>query len=257
MLKKTETLSLKNIPSFMIIAHRGYSEAYPENTIAAFEGAIGTEALMSELDVTLSRDRQVIVIHDDHLDRTTNDSGLVVQRNLSELKQLDAGSWFDQKFKGETIPTLAEVLRLVKGRGLLNVEIKSSAYAPGHPEDAIEKQVVDLIRRRRMIRSTVVSSFSRPILEQLAAMKNPPALALISEEPAADETLAFCRRIRSFSWHPDHRIVTADLVEKMHRHHIRVYPWTVKTPAELQRVQSMGVDGVIVNDPLLVESLKG
>ena len=253
MQNKTERLSLKNISSFLVIAHRGYSEAYPENTLAAFEAAIETGALMSELDVTLSRDRHVIVIHDDHLDRTTDASGLVVQRNLSELKQLDAGSWFDQRFKGETIPTLAEVLRMAKGRGLLNVEIKSSAYAPGHPDDAIEKQVVDLIRRRRMMRSTVVSSFSRPILEQLAAMKNPPALALISEEPATDETLAFCRRIRSFSWHPDHRIVTADLVEEMHSHNIRVYPWTVKTAKELQRVRAMGVDGVIVNDPYLAQ----
>ena len=252
MRKKSNKLSLKTIPAFLTIAHRGYSDAYPENTLAAFDGAIAAGALMSELDVTLSRDRHVVVIHDDHLDRTTDASGLVVQRNLSELKRLDAGSWFDQRFTGEPIPTLAEVLGRVKGRGLLNVEIKSSAYAPGHPKDAIEKQVVDLIRRRRMMRSTVVSSFSRPILEQLAAMKNPPALALISEEEATDETVAFCRRIRSFSWHPDHRIITADLVEEMHRHRIRVYPWTVKTRTDLRRVKDMGVDGVIVNDPHLV-----
>lgn len=237
----------------MIIAHRGFSARYPENTLAAFEGAIAAGAAMSELDVTLSRDRKVVVIHDDHLDRTTNASGLVVQHRLSELKKLDAGSWFARRFAGEPIPTLAEVIGLVKGRGLLNVEIKSSAYAPGHPEDAIERQVVNLIRRRRMMRSALVSSFSRPILEQLAAMKNPPALALISEEAATAETIAFCRRIRSFSWHPDHRILTAGLVAEMHRHQIRVYPWTIKTRSDLARVREMGVDGVIVNDPYLVK----
>lgn len=253
-MKKTpKTISLSNLPPFLVIAHRGYSDAYPENTLAAFEGAIAAGALMSELDVTLSRDRHVVVIHDDHLDRTTDASGLVVQRLLSELKRLDAGGWFDRRFTGEPIPTFAEVLRRVKGRGLLNVEIKSSAYAPGHPEDAIERQVVGLIRRRRMMRSTVVSSFSRPILDQLAVMKNPPALALISEEAATDETIEFCRRIRSFSWHPDHRILTAGQVKKMHRHGIRVYPWTVKSPTALAQVRKMGVDGVFVNNPHLAK----
>jgi glycerophosphoryl diester phosphodiesterase len=177
----------------------------------------------------------------------------VVRHSLAELEKLDAGSWFQRKFAGERIPSLAEVITCAKGRHLLNIEIKSSAYAPGHPEDAIERQVVHLIRRRRMMRSTLVSSFSRPILEQLAGMRNPPALALISEETATVEMVEFCRRIRSFSWHPDHRIVTAELVNQMHRHHIRVYPWTIKTPYDLKRVQEMGVDGAIVNDPHLVK----
>jgi glycerophosphoryl diester phosphodiesterase len=251
--KHSKKWSLANLPPFSVIAHRGYSDAFPENTLAAFEGAIAAGAVMSELDVTLSRDRKVVVIHDDHLDRTTNASGLVVQHCLAELEKLDAGSWFDPKFAGERIPSLAEVITCAKGRHLLNIEIKSSAHAPGHHEDAIERQVAHLIRRRRMMRSTLVSSFSRPILEQLAAMKNPPALALISEARPSDETVDFCRRIRSFSWHPDHRIVTADLVEEMHRHHIRVYPWTIKTAADCQRVKAMGVDGVIVNDPHLVK----
>jgi glycerophosphoryl diester phosphodiesterase len=135
----------------------------------------------------------------------------------------------------------------------LNVEIKSSAYEPAHPADAVERQVVDLIRRQRMIRSTLISSFSRPLLEQLAAIKNRPALALISEESAGEETVAFCRRIRAFSWHPDHRILNAEQVDRMHGHGIRVYPWTVRTEDELQKVRTMGVDGVFVNDPYLVE----
>lgn len=253
MKKQSNKWSLANLPPFLTIAHRGYSDAFPENTLAAFEGAIAAGAQMSELDVTLSRDRKVVVIHDDHLDRTTDASGLVVQHCLAELKKLDAGSWFHRKFAGERMPSLAEVIACAKGRHLLNIEIKSSAYAPGHPEEAIERQVIHLIRRRRMMRSTLVSSFSRPILEQLAAMKNPPAMALISEETPTAETVDFCRRIRSFSWHPDHRIVTAELVDQMHRHRIRVYPWTIKTPSDLKKVQEMGADGVIVNDPHLVK----
>ena len=210
---------------------------------------------MSELDVTLTRDRKLAVIHDDHLNRTTTGSGAVRDYSLAQIKKLDAGSWFDHRFKGEPVPSLKEVLRLVKGRGFLNVEIKSSAYEPTHPADAVERQVVDLIRRQRMIRSTLISSFSRPLLEQLAAIKNRPALALISEKSAGKETVAFCRRIRAYSWHPDHHILTTELVEQMHRLDIRVFPWTILTVDELKQMRNMGVDGVMVNDPGLINCM--
>lgn len=246
------SITLRNMPSFSTIAHRGYSAEYPENTLVAFEAAIQAGADMSELDVTLTRDRQMVVIHDDHLNRTTTGSGVVRDFSLAEIKKLDAGSWFDRRFRFESVPSLKEALALVKGRGLLNVEIKSSAYEPDHPPDSVERQVVDLIRRQRMIRSTLISSFSRPLLEQLAAIKNHPALALISEESLGKETVAFCRRIRAFSWHPDHRILTADTVDQMHRHGIRVFPWTTLTRGELEKVRDMGVDGVMVNDPTLI-----
>jgi glycerophosphoryl diester phosphodiesterase len=245
--------SLKQVSRPLVIAHRGYSAGYPENTLAAFEAAIVAGAAMIELDVTLSSDRQVVVIHDDHLDRTTDGSGAVHDQQLADIKKLDAGDWFAPRFAGERVPTLKEVLRMAKGRILLNIEIKTKAYEHAHPPDAVELQVVRLARRHRMLRSVLISSFSRPILDQMAAMKNPPALALISEETATDETIAFCRRIRSFSWHPDHRILTADQVIKMHRNGIRVYPWTVTTATELKQMRNMGVDGVIVNDPHLVK----
>jgi len=93
-----------------IIAHRGCKRFYPENTIASFEAAINARAHMIELDVTFSKDRELIVIHDDTLDRTTNGSGFVQERELAVIKALDAGSWFDPSFKGEKVPTLEEVI---------------------------------------------------------------------------------------------------------------------------------------------------
>jgi len=244
-------LVLKQLSQPVVIAHRGYSARCPENTLAAFEAAIAAGADMIELDVTLTRERRVVVIHDDHLDRTTDGSGEVRAHRMADINALDAGSWFAPRFAGERVPALADVLRLAKGRILVNIEIKTNAYERGHPADAIECQVAALARRHRMVRSVLISSFGRPVLEQLAAMGNPPALALISDNPADGKTVAFCRRIGAFSWHPDHRILTAEQVAEMHRHRIRVFPWTVKTLAELRRVTQMGVDGVIVNDPLL------
>jgi len=144
-----------SIPYPLIIAHRGYSEKYPENTLVAFQSALDGNADMIELDITLSRDREIAVIHDDTLERTTNGSGEVADYGLNELKALDAGSWFDERFSGERIPTLEEVFDLVKGRTWINIEIKVSAYEPHFPMDAIERQVVELVQQKKcMIRSS-------------------------------------------------------------------------------------------------------
>ena len=141
--------SNKNFKPSWIIGHRGYPAKYPENTLAAFEAAIEAGAVMIELDVMLSRDRKVVVIHDATLDRTTNGKGSVADLTLAELKQLDAGSWFDAQFVGQQIPELSEVLDLVNGRAYVNIEIKSNAYEAHHPPDAIEKQVVDWLRQKK------------------------------------------------------------------------------------------------------------
>jgi glycerophosphoryl diester phosphodiesterase len=97
------------------IAHRGYSACYPENTLAAFKGAIDAGAHMIELDVCLSKDRHLVVIHDETVDRTTNGTGAVKALTLDQLSRLDAGSWFDPRFNTERLPTLAQVLDAVKG----------------------------------------------------------------------------------------------------------------------------------------------
>ena len=232
-----------------IIGHRGYHAKYPENTIASFQAAIAAESSMIELDVMLSADRRMVVIHDATLERTTNGQGSVTDFTLAELKQLDAGSWFDSQYANQTIPELSEVLDLASGRSYVNIEIKSIAYEPNHPADAIEKQVVDLLRHKNLLEACMISSFDVNILEQIAFMKTPPAIAFISKEPATRDTVQMCTRLNTFSWHPDHRVVTRDQVEQMHEAGIRVFPYNVNTLAEYTRMSNMRVDGVITNDP--------
>ena len=101
---------LENIKRPWVVAHRGYSARYPENTASAFDAAISAGADMIELDVCITKDRVPVVIHDQTLERTTDGAGMVSEFNLSELKKLDAGSWFSPEFKGESIPTLEEIL---------------------------------------------------------------------------------------------------------------------------------------------------
>jgi len=235
-----------------IIGHRGYCAKYPENSLASFEAAIQAGVDMIELDVMLSRDRKMVVLHDPTLDRTTNGKGPVADLTLAELKQLDAGSWFDAQFANQQIPELSEVLDLVNDRAYVNIEIKSNAYEPGHPVDAIEKQVVDLLKQRNLLGTGMISSFDVNILEQVAFMKNPPATAFISKKPANKKTVHMCTRLNVFSWHPNHRIVKRNQVKQMQAAGIRVFPYKVDAPADYTRMRSMKVDGVITNDPLQI-----
>jgi len=233
-----------------IVAHRGYKKKYPENTLAAFQAAMDAGVPMIELDVTLSRDRKLVVIHDATLERTTNGHGPVHDYTLEELKQLDAGSWFHSDFADQRLPELGEVLELVDGRVITNIEIKSHAYEPHHPPDAIEKQVTELVKKKSQQDSILISSFDSNILEQISLMEAPPQIALISKNPLERNTVEMCKHFNTFSWHPAQQIVTPRQVRKLHIAGIRVFPYKVDTPEDCARMIGLKVDGVITDDPV-------
>jgi glycerophosphoryl diester phosphodiesterase len=239
----------------LIIAHRGYRAKYPENTLAAFSAAIDIGVKMIELDVMLTRDRKMVVIHDATLERTTDGHGQVNSYTLQELKELDAGSWFHPRFAGERLPALEQVLDLVSDRTLLNIEIKSNAYEAHHPPDAIETQVVELVRRKNALTSVLISSFEWKILENVASMEDAPAIALISKYPAEGDNVKLCIRLKAFSWHPNCRELQYDQVKIMREQGIRVFPYNVDSPGEYQRMIQMDVDGIITSDPRLLSDL--
>lgn len=234
-----------------LIAHRGYGRKYPENTLIAFQAALDAGCPMIELDVTFSRDRKPVVIHDATLERTTNGHGAVKDYTLEELKRLDAGSWFHSGFADQRLPEPAEVLEMVNGRGFVNIEIKSYAYEPQHPPDAIEKQIVALVKQKNAQDSVLISSFNTNVLEQLASMKDSPALALLSMHPADDRTVKLCRGLKVFSWNPNYQILTRQQVKMMHAAGIRVFPFNVDRPEDYKRMRMINVDGVITSDPYL------
>jgi len=233
-----------------IIGHRGFAAQYPENTLAAFQAAIAAGAAMIELDVMLSRDRKVVVIHDETLERTTNGRGAVADLTLAELKQLDAGSWYHPRFAGQRLPELSEVLDLVNGRVYLNIEIKSSAYESHHPADAIETQVVELLRQKKLLDSGMISSFNAHVLEQVASMPDAPVIAYISDKAADSHTVKMCTRLKAYSWHPDQAVVTRSQVKKMHAAGIKVFPYNVDTLENYMKMAAMDADGVITDDPV-------
>jgi glycerophosphoryl diester phosphodiesterase len=242
------SLDMDRITRPLLIGHRGYPALCPENTLASFEGAMQAGCDMIELDVTLTKDRKVVVIHDDTLDRTTTGKGPVRGHALAEIKALDAGSWFDARFASERVPELWEVMELTAGRCMLNIEIKESAFEADFPADAVEHQVVKLVRTSGAMDRVIISSFDKRILQRIAAMDAPPAVAYISDHRADKRVLEMLLAMRAFSWHPRFTVLTRDQVDMLHAAGIKIFPWTINTRAEAEKILALGVDGFICNE---------
>jgi glycerophosphoryl diester phosphodiesterase len=241
-------LNLARFTHPLLIGHRGYPVLCPENTLASFRGAMEAGCDMIELDVTLTKDRKVVVIHDDTLDRTTNGKGPILGQTFEEIKRLDAGSWFAQRFSAERIPELSEVMELTAGQCMLNIEIKESAFEADYPADAIEHQVVKLVKTSGAMDRVIVSSFDKRILERIAAMNAPPAIAYISDHGADKRVLEMLLAMKAFSWHPRFKVLTRDQVDMLHAAGLKVFPWTINTRAEAEKLLALGVDGLICNE---------
>jgi glycerophosphoryl diester phosphodiesterase len=242
-------MNIDNLPTPLYIAHRGLSARFPENTLAAFNGAADAGAHMIELDVSLSRDRRLVVLHDDTVDRTTNGNGAVKALTLDALGRLDAGSWFDPRFKGERLPTLAQVLDTARGRLMVNIEIKPEAFEPHGPADAIECQVLELVREKKMMDDVLVSSFDWRVLDNLRGLDPAIAIGLLADVPADDRLRDWYRRVKAFSWNPDYRVLTRPQLDSLHGMGARVFPYAVDGRIDTRAMLAMGVDGMIVDDP--------
>lgn len=229
-----------------VIAHRGFSGETPENTLVAIRKAIEVGADMVEVDVTVTADGHVVLLHDETLDRTTDGEGPPTAMTLEEIKGLDAGSWFAPEFAGERVPTLAEALEVVKDRILINVEIKSEAV-----EHGVVPKVADLIIEHGMLDQVVVSSFSP---EALARMKTTaPAIVTASlynkELHTGRDPLEIIQAVGSRGFNISGKRLTPRMVERCHAHGIPVAVYTVNETTDLRTMMAMGVDAVFTDYP--------
>jgi glycerophosphoryl diester phosphodiesterase len=225
----------------MVIAHRGASTYAPENTLAAFDLALRMEAHHIELDVDMTSDGHLVVIHDDTVDRTTNGSGPVASHTLAALRALDAGSWFGAQFAGERIPTFGEVLARYKGRAHLHIEIKGRS-------PLLSRRTADAIREHGMEGQVTVTSFQGARLEEMRACA--PALPtgwLVRE--ASDPIIVQARAMGATQLCPHARAVTPELVRRLHTEGFVVRVWGVATEELMQQVVQAGADGMTVNFP--------
>lgn len=229
--------------------HRGASHDAPQNTLAAFELAAQYGADGIELDVHLTRDRVPVVIHDEHVDATTDGRGLVREKTLAEVKELDAGSTFDPRFRGERIPTLAEVFEAMGKRVLINVELKGM----GWQADGLEAIVADLIARHGLSERVIISSFNPIRLRRMRHIAPQLPLGFLHdwETPPAQRWLAAALMV-GFpveADHPHHVRVTPSYIARARRRGQRVNVWVVNEPERMRELRDMGVDLIMSDRP--------
>lgn len=240
----------------IIFAHRGASAHAPENTLAAFQRALDDGAPAIELDVKLSRDGQVVVIHDQTVGRTTDGRGKVGELTLAQLKALDAGSWFDSAFRGERVPTLDEVFTTFGRRLFVNVELTNYAS----PFDQLVPEVALAVRQHDLGEYVLFSSFfphnlsaARKLLPQVPR----GLLAFPGFKGGIQRVIG--RFMDLQAEHPFISDVTAGTVASAHARGRKVFAYTVNNLDEMRRLIDSGVDGIFTDDPALalgVVSLK-
>ena len=242
-------MMLESLPQPVLFAHRGASAHAPENTLAAFELALTQQADGIELDVKLTSDGHVIVHHDATDNRTTNGQGRIKDTPLAELKKLDAGSSFAETFRGEEIPTLAEVFEAMGNRTFINIELTNY----NTPRDQLVETVCMLVKKHQMQKHVMFSSFFAGNLSK--------ARSYLPEVPRG--LLAFNGILgawaRSFGFvfgkyqalHPNLKDMTRQEVLRGHRLKRRVHVWTVNAEADMRRLFGWDVDAIFTDDPQL------
>jgi len=213
------------------IGHRGAKGYQPENTLVSFQKAIDLNVDGIELDVHLSSDEEIIVIHDETIDRTTNGKGFVNQLTASALKKYE-------------IPTLIEVLELVNRNCFVNIELKGIGTA---------KPIIKLIEhyilyKKWFYADFLVSSFDWKMLEEVHLVNPKIRIGVLTEE-SISAALAFAKKIKAFSIHPDYRLLSKENVALMQENGFEVYAWTVNSKADIQKIKSLNVNGIISDFP--------
>jgi glycerophosphoryl diester phosphodiesterase len=249
-----------------VIAHRGASAEAPEHTFAAWDLALAQGADWIEQDLQMTRDGQLVVLHDDSLDRTARGpaahcSGLVREKTRAQLADCEVGSWFNAEhplfarpdYAGARIATLDEVLTRYAGRARFYIETKNPAEAPG-----MEDSLLAVLRRHRLVGSgategrVMVQSFSPASLERLHALEpRLPLVQLWDDDIPASELEPLLDRVRAYAVGigPARRLVSQRFVDAAHARDLVVHPYTVNAEPVMAYLLELGVDGMFTDRP--------
>lgn len=219
------------------IAHRGARGYEPENTLKSFQKALDLHADGIELDVHLSSDGHLIVIHDETIDRTTHGKGFVNTFTLAELKTFLVDDQYE-------IPTLKEVFDLVNKKCLINIELKGLGTAD-KVAALIEEYIAD---QNWNYGHFIVSSFNWDLLQETSNLNSNIAIGVLTEEDV-EKALAFAEVIEAQAIHPDYQLLNLENVQEMQEKGFMVLPWTVNSPEDIQKIKSYQVDGIISDFP--------
>lgn len=228
-----------------IIAHRGCSGTYPENTMLAFRKAVELGVDGIEFDVHLTKDNELVIIHDESIDRTSNGSGWVREMTLAELRQYDYSATYAGVYGHNDIPTLREYFELVKDTPIIsNIELKTGI----HEYPGIEQAVIDMVKAYHLEDRVILSSFNHYTIMRCKAIDPTLKCGFLSEswlvdygKYAASHGVECC--------HPVLFNLIPEVVEEMHAAGCEINTYTVNEEADILRLAALGVDGLIGNYP--------
>ena len=227
--------------------HRGFSGRYPENTMLAFEKALEAGCEGMEFDVHLTKDGELVIIHDETIDRTSGRHGVIRDMTYEKLCQVDFSypDKFGGRFPFQQIPTLRAYFELVKDRHILsNIELKTGVYEyPG-----IEQAVYDLICEFGLEQQVIISSFNHHSILRMKAIAPALACGFLSETWILDVG-AYVSGHRVEAYHPQFHMLTAPEVADLRAHGCQINTWTVNETEDIRAMIQIGVDGIISNFP--------
>jgi glycerophosphoryl diester phosphodiesterase len=236
--------------NFLVIAHRGASGYAPENTMAAFKKALELKADYIELDVQMTKDGKLVVIHDPNVSRTTNSEGEVKDFTYQELKKLDAGRWFHMKFSGQRIPSLQEVISEFHGKLGLLIEIKNPNLYPNIAEvlaDELKKNNLHNLKNNEVI----VQSFDFELLQRFNKLvPNVPLGLLVKYRVHGISNVQLKEWSKLVQYiNPNKALVTKKLVKRIQSYKLKVMPYTVRDMKSINGLLEAKVDGIVTDYP--------
>jgi glycerophosphoryl diester phosphodiesterase len=242
----------------LIIGHRGAMGYAPENTIISFEEAVRRGSDLIEMDVQLTADNEVVVMHDTSVDRTTDGAGFVRDLTLKKLKSFDAGVWFGPEYAKQYVPSLAEVIGHFRGRksaqrhalGLI-IELKTIRGSGGSLADA----VVKLLHDEEFMDRVCIISFDTVALQEVRAANKHVPTGLLYNEEGEESRVSQAKAIGCQALFPRKTAVSARLVTAAHKSGLSVATWTANTKNEMKRMIGCGVDAITTNYPDRLRSL--
>ncbi|GAA0322455.1 glycerophosphodiester phosphodiesterase [Bacillus carboniphilus] len=230
----------------LIYAHRGSKGTHPENTLIAFEHAIHLGVDGIELDVHLSKDGHLIVIHDETVDRTTNGTGYIRDLTLTEIKRLDAGSWFSTEYEGEQVPTLSEVLELMKNTTLyLNIEIKADII----PYENIEEKILQAIRDSDFDeKRIIISSFNHYSVAKFKKLAPNIETAILFMEILLDPW-EYAKTVGATSLHVYEPVAFTETAHEALKNNFPVRTFTVNNKNHMRALMEQNISAIMTDYP--------
>ena len=234
-----------------VYAHRGYSGKYPENTMLAFQEAAKTGCDGIELDVQLTKDGKVVVIHDEAVDRTTDGSGKVKDFTYQELARFNAAKLYEGKYGFCGIPLFEDYCKWAAAQDLVtNIELKTGVYY----YEGLEEKTLELVRKYGLEQKVFYSSFNHLSLLKMKELDPDAVCGALLEHAGIGNAGYYCKRFGLQAYHPGYKGLTEETVRGCRENGIQVNVWTINDMGVLEQLEEWGCDGAITNYPAVCKS---